>query len=116
MKRVVKSIIATLCVASIPAVNAGVLCEGKVQSIAFGAGSGTLTANTGYGVHYLCNFNEVQFGVHPETCKAWYSMLLTAKASGKTIKQYYERTDTNCSTLGNWAAPNPHPYYIEMVD
>ena len=113
IKRQIYSLALTTCMS---VAHAAVMCEGKVHSIALNPVGGTLTVNAGNGVHHLCNFATTQNGVNPETCKAWYSMFLTAKASGKTIRQYYERTDPNCGTIGNWAAPNPMPYYVELVD
>jgi hypothetical protein len=100
---------------SIGANSANFSCPGQVSSIAISPVGGVLQVNAGTGVHYLCKFNEPMNGVHPEVCKAWYSMFLTAQASGRTITQYYDGTNgTTCATLGNWAVPNPMPYYVEL--
>ena len=90
-------------------------CSGEVQSVAFHPTAGTLQVNTGHGVHYLCKIHESFNGVHPDICKAWYSMFLTAQASGREVRQYYnDSAGTSCSTLGNWVVPNPMPYYVEL--
>ena len=95
----------------------GVPCTGHVSTLAIGPTSGTLQVNTGYGVHYLCKFQETINGVHPEICKAWYSMFLTAKASGKQVAQYYPNgTTCSASYLGNWQVPSQFPYFVSLVD
>ncbi len=90
-------------------------CVGKVELIALGPSSSLLQVNTGFGTHYLCKFSESYNGVHPETCKAWYSMFLSAQASGREITQNYnDANGTNCDTLGNWSVPNPMPYFVKI--
>lgn len=90
-------------------------CAGNVSSIALGPTNGTLQVNAGYGVHYLCKIHETYNGVHPEICKAWYSMFLTAQASGRKIQQSYSDSEgTDCNTLGNWTIPKPLPYYVVL--
>ena len=94
-------------------------CQGKVSTLALSPVGGTLQVNAGHGVHYLCTFHAEYNGVHPEICKAWYSMFLTAKIAGKEIKQYYSQTTggaQNCSELGTWTDPNPMPYFVEILD
>ena len=65
-------------------------CSGQVVSVAIGPTNGTLQVNAGYGVHYLCRLHTEYNGVHPEICKAWYSMFLSAQASGRPVHQYYD--------------------------
>ena len=90
-------------------------CEGHVESIALDPTSGTLQVDTGHGVHYLCQIHQAYNGVHPEICKAWYSMFLSAQASGRKVRQNYsDANGTNCNTLGNWSVPNPMPYYVVL--
>jgi len=95
--------------------NAG-KCTGSVVGLAIGPTSGMLQVNNGYGWHYLCKFSTEFNGVHPETCKAWYSMFLTAKASGKQVSQYYDTgtSDTACENLGSWKVPTPFPYFVTL--
>lgn len=96
---------------------ADIVCTGNVSTVAFGPTSGLLSVSNGYGVEYLCNFNQSYNGVDPRTCKAWYAMLLTAKASSKKISMHYDATtDWQCNQVGNWAVPNPFPYWVEIVD
>jgi hypothetical protein len=88
-------------------------CKGDVLSIGLGPTNGLLQVDAGYGIHYLCKLNEEFNGVDPETCKAWYSMFLTAQASARAIEQYYrDGNGLSCSNLGSWAIPNPMPYYV----
>ena len=100
----------TLLIGSLTA-NAGVACTGAVIGLAIGPTSGVLQVNNGYGWHYLCQFSGVYNGVHPDTCKAWYSMFLTARASGKQVSQYYD-DGTVCESLGSWMVPTPFPYFV----
>lgn len=97
--------------------SAGFSCPGKVSSIALGPASGTLQVNAGYGVHYLCKIHIEHNGVHPEICKAWYSMFLSAQATGRQVIQYYDESAggaQSCSELGSWKVPNPLPYYVTL--
>ena len=97
------------------AVNAGVQCRGDVTGLAIGPTSGLLQVNNSYGWHYLCKLSTEYNGVDPETCKAWYSMFLTAKASGKQVSQYYD-DGTDCESLGSWRVPVPFPYFVNLED
>ena len=117
MKYVVKAVGVLLFVLSNYAIAGDFHCSGVVSSIALGPKNGTLQVNAGYGVHYLCKIHVEFNGVHPEICKAWYSMFLTAQASGKEISQSYNGDSggaTNCTELGNWQVPNPIPYYVNI--
>ncbi|TQV89320.1 hypothetical protein [Aliikangiella coralliicola] len=93
-------------------------CKGKVSVLAIGPTSGILQVNAGYGVHYLCKLHEEMNGVHPEICKAWYSMFLTAKASGKQMSQSYSQIPggpQDCASLGSWVTTTT-PYFVQIVD
>jgi len=107
-------VIFSLMLALIFSVNAnGFSCKGEVLSIAIGPTSGVLQVNAGHGVHYLCKLSGELNGVHQETCKAWYSMFLTAQASGRAVEQYYaDSGNEGCAGLGSWVTPNPIPYYV----
>jgi len=90
-------------------------CKGHVKIIALSPGNGTLQVDTGFGTHYLCKMHEPYNGVHPDICKAWYSMFLTAQASGREVSQTYsDKNGTNCSSLGTWVVPKPLPYYVKI--
>lgn len=93
-------------------------CSGKVTTLAIGPTTGVLQVGTGYGIHYLCNLNKEMNGVNPETCRAWYSMFLTAKMADKKINQNYAQTASvqGCANLGNWSVPNSFPYWTEIID
>lgn len=92
-------------------------CSGQVTSIAFGPTNGILQVEAGYGVHYLCQFHQTYNGVHPEICKAWYSMFLSAQASGRPVRQHYNPASgvaQSCAELGSWRVPSPIPYYVSL--
>lgn len=112
MRIILASIFLAAC---LPVYAENFSCEGEVKYIGIHPTAGTLQVDIGRGVHYLCALHEEINGVHPEICKAWYSMYLTAQASGRKVLQYYSgENGTNCSTLGNWAVPNPMPYHIAL--
>jgi len=93
-------------------------CSGQVEIIALNPSNGMLQVNTGYGMHYLCQIQTEFNGVHPEVCKAWYSMFLTAQASGRPVTQNYDSTNgdaQNCSDLGSWVTPSPSPYFVSLA-
>ena len=94
-------------------------CQGKVSVLAVGPTNGILQVNTGHGVHYVCKLHEEKNGVHPEVCKAWYSMYLSAMVSGKEISQGYSQIDggaQDCASLGSWVTPNPIPYWVQIKE
>lgn len=93
-------------------------CSGKVTLLALHPQNGIVQVSNGHGVHYLCQLQAVYQGVPAEVCSAMYSMLLAAKASGKAINFMYSSPDDakSCATLGNWAVPDPFPYFIEIKE
>lgn len=93
----------------------GVVCTGKVTTLALGPRSGVLQVNNGYGVHYLCMFDQTYNCVKPDTCKVWYSMFLTAKVTGKNISQYYPNGAV-CENLGSWTVPLYFQYFVTLDD
>ena len=98
---------------------AAFFCPGKVTTLAIGPSNGILQVNAGYGVHYLCSLSVAMNGIPPEICRSYYSMFLAAKMAGKSINQGYDDNNVvgkSCGTLGNWAVPNPMPYWIELLD
>lgn len=58
--------------------------------------------------------------VSPEACAAMYGTFLTAKSSGRSVKFWYSSASSmpNCQwgAQGDWAIPDPYPYYFEIVD
>lgn len=106
----------TVLAYSFSAKAANFSCTGQVLSIGISPAGGVLQVNTGNGVHYLCKFQDTMNGVHPDVCKVWYSMFLSAQASGRAVTQIYDgASGGSCTTLGNWSVPNPMPYYVEVA-
>ena len=85
-------------------------CEGKINHIGLSDDS-TLLVNNGFGVHKLCNSDDVY-------CKDWKALALAAKMADKNIKIHYRNSSVNspsaCNTIGSWVTPNDKPYYMEM--
>jgi len=110
-----KTLIVALLIVVSSNVNAGVKCSGFVRVLAIGPKSGILQVDSGFGVHYLCKVHDVMNGVHPEICKTWFTMFMTAKIANKKIAQYYD-DGSICSAeyLGNWAIPKVFPYFVNM--
>ena len=96
--------------------QAAITCTGPVRTLAIGPASGYLQVDAGYGVHYLCRFDAIANGVDPATCKAWYSLFLMARATGKNVNQSYQGTTaTSCAQLGSWRVPVEMPYWIDLA-
>ncbi len=92
------------------------ICSGNVDHLGIGPTSGLLQVSNGYGVQYICNFNQPMNGVDQRTCRVWYTMFLAAKTSGKRISMHYDDTVlSQCNQIVNWAS-NPLPFHVEMID
>jgi len=96
-----------------PSTYAAIACTGNVSLLALSPGNGIVQVSNGFGVWYLCSVSSVVNGVPTESCKAVYSTLLAAQASGRTMTMDFDTT-AQCSQLGNWAVPNPIPYYMQI--
>lgn len=120
MKKVICYLIVLLgSTAPIIVTAASYSCTGNVDTIALAPNGGMLQVNTGHGVHYLCKLQVEHNGVHPDVCKAWYAMFLSAQASGRKITQLYDPDAgiaQNCAELGSWVTPNPFPYYVYITN
>lgn len=74
-------------------------CTGEVKFAGLNPASGLLLIDYGYGTQYQCKVGEVWNEVPPESCKAFYSMLLAAQMSGKKLQASYN-DDFECSSEG----------------
>jgi len=89
-------------------------CAGKLSKLALSPQYGTVQIDYGYGVHYLCSVIQNQGLFTPETCKATYSMLLSAFHAQTEVSFIFADTYTSCADLPNWAPLNPSPYHISL--
>jgi hypothetical protein len=77
-------------------------CDGPVTGVTVGPGGHVAAANAGgqqWG--YFCQLTGTTNGITPETCRGILALLLTAQASGKSVRLWY-RDDNNCSTYRGW--------------
>lgn len=83
--------------------QANYACSGKVTDIDLytNGGVGASIEGIGGGVR-LCSVIETEYSTHPETCKVIYSTLLTAKATGSTVRFYFNKGDSTVCSKGNW--------------
>lgn len=113
MKKQIYTYILSLFIAS--SSLAATPCNGNVQTLAFNPANGIVQASIGYGVWYLCSVSQTYNGIDTATCKMWYSTLMTAKISNKKINMIFDTTNS-CNQIGNWANPNPMPYWVEVLE
>jgi hypothetical protein len=92
----------TFAVASQTALAIDYSCDGPVNGVTVGPGGHVSAASAGgqqWG--YFCQLGTTTNGVSPDTCKGILAVLLSAQASGKSIRIWY-RDDNNCSTNRGW--------------
>lgn len=94
---------------------ANTTCTGTVQFAGLNPASGLLLVNYGYGVQYHCKVGETWNDVPAESCRAFYSMLLSAQLSGKRLQASYN-DDFTCSreNLGD-NEPTKHLLYRAII-
>ncbi len=111
MKKLILAVSVLFC--SSNTLAAAIVCTGQVSSLALNPTNGIVQANIGFGFWYLCSVSTSINGVPTEVCKTWYSTLLANQATGRPYSMYFDNgTALQCSQLGNWAVPNPMPYYV----
>ena len=92
-------------------------CDGLITDVAV-YDDGRVLVNYGHGIHTYCSLSTTTtyLGKSAETCQAWYSTMLTARAMGKEIRFSFRPSQnpgkTSCSQLGNWTEVNS--YYMNM--
>jgi len=89
-------------------------CVGTVSKVALNP-QGLVQVDYGYGVHYLCSVSQNHGDFTPETCKATYSMLLSAFHAQSEVHFFFAHTYATCADLPNWASLNPSPYHITLM-
>lgn len=79
------------------------MCQGPIEAVALNP-SGTVTVvsvASGLNTFYVCQIGSTTNGVTSEVCKAIYSQLLTAKATGQAVQWYFSDA-LSCTTHPNW--------------
>jgi hypothetical protein len=98
-----------------PAMATNFSCTGPVLYLGVSSAGG-VTMNIGNGVWTICSLTSTHGTVTKEACAGWYSGILTARASGKTIMIYFSQEENganaSCTTLGNWTYPLP--YFLQL--
>jgi hypothetical protein len=91
-------------------------CTGKVDRVQLtGAGSVEIISSELYGNstgHTICNLSTVWKDVTVESCKGWYSLILSSIAQNVAIKIQY--TTTACENVGEWSNANP-PHMLSDI-
>lgn len=98
-----------------PSAHANLFCSGVPTLVAMHP-NGPLQINIGYGVGFLCSFTQNYGSFTPETCRAVYSMLLSAYHAKSTVILAFNANYTVCEDLPNWGAFDPSPYHIALVE
>ena len=78
-------------------------CAGPVSGVQISPG-GVLSASSYAGLSWvhLCSVEAATNGVSADTCKAIYSMLLTAQATGKSVRLWFNDDPNTCASHGPW--------------
>ena len=84
-----------------PNAQANLFCSGKLTKVSMSP-DGLLHINIGYGTHYLCRFTQNFGSFTPETCRAVYSMLLSAYHAKTTVMLAFNANYTVCEDLPDW--------------
>jgi hypothetical protein len=113
MKRVL--IATSLLLFPVPATAAAFTCVGTVNYLGI-SNAGYVILDNGNGVWTICNLTNTYGSTTKEACAAWYSGLLTARASQRTVTLYFSTEDnsgiTTCPALGTWTSR--FPYFVQL--
>ena len=93
-------------------------CDGKVNNLAISS-HGNVHANIGTlgEGHTICNVNHKVGDFSPESCKAMYSLLLSAEASQKNLRVYFKNDSDKSCKKSSWKSLPSSAYglyYIRM--
>jgi hypothetical protein len=93
----------TFALASQTALAVDYSCDGPVNGVTVGPG-GTVSAESAGGQNwgYFCQLGVTANGFSPDACKGVLALLLSAQASGKSVRIWF-RDSGNCSTYRGWA-------------
>jgi hypothetical protein len=107
--------VATLLLASGTANATSFFCDGQVTSVGINNNATLLVSYGPYQFHGICTFGAT---AHPEACRAWDALLLSAQAQGKTIRVYYDSSvsgnPSTCSGLAAWGSYGA--YFVQTLD
>ena len=99
MKKIMAALLLMATGISQPAGAVGFICPpGPISYISINM-VGDLYTSAGYGRIKICNTKTDSFGVYAETCKLWYSMLLTAQSLGRPVSMSFDTSNPDNSTL-----------------
>lgn len=111
-------IVATFLVYSTTAHAGGIICDAVPYArLGLDAGGGLLVDISGAGIVNICSMTSSDRGISKEACTAWYSALLTHRASRTKVRLYFNTDNpanagvTSCAALGDWATRSP--YFLE---
>ena len=91
-----------------------ITCSGDVDRLYLRASDGDVMVNYGHGMHLICNLNGTRYGITSESCKAFYSTLLTARSTGQPVDIYYRPEAVSCAALGDWTETGNHLFGINI--
>ena len=112
--REILSAILILCVLA-PSAQANLFCTGTLTRLSMHP-NGTLQINIGYGTQYLCSFTQNHGTFTPETCRAVYSLLLSAYHAQSPVTLAFTGNYVTCQDLPDWASFDPSPYHIALTN
>ena len=104
-----------LALACQPAAAATFWCTGALNRILV-YDNGDVMIYTGWNTTWVavCNVHQDRLGVLPDTCKAWVTLLESAKAQGVEVGVNYDSNTYTCPTIPNYGA-SPAPRAISPL-
>lgn len=89
------------CAISIISVSASAsyICEGNVEGVTLNPKSGSVVVENLAGLRWvrLCSVSQIINGIPAESCKAIYSLLLTAQSTNKGVVMWFN-DDKSCTS------------------
>jgi hypothetical protein len=100
-----------------PVAAANFVCVARPADYLSIGGNGTVyTQVDGIGISGICNVNTTTGVVTAQSCIAWYSALLTQRASGRTISlQYDDPAAAGCSSYSAWDVKPPYFFILNVT-
>jgi len=105
-----------------PLAVANFTCSGQITYLGVNSASSLYVSVGSFGIWPICNLagtaSNGGSSVPIDTCKAWYSALLTQKSQGSPITLYFTSNDTgnngpDCVALVSWQVLSPLPYHMD---
>ncbi|MFU2510988.1 hypothetical protein [Pseudoalteromonas sp. ASV78] len=91
-------------------------CEGKITTVDIrDNGALQISVDTIGSSNFFCNITNKSGTIGADTCKAMYSMALTAFMASKKVTLWFNKDDNTVCKKGDWTNLQEHGfYYLRM--